>query len=56
VVDWLAAVRLTAEKLSPDNGEQAEDVALVISQVFSEPVSDAPLAGQAALVRDTAKS
>jgi hypothetical protein len=41
----VAAVRLTAEKLCPDNDEQAEDVALVISQVFSEPVSDAPLAG-----------
>lgn len=49
MVGWLAAVRLTAEKLRPDNDEQAEDVALVISQVFSEPVSDAPLAGQATL-------
>jgi hypothetical protein len=46
----MAAVRLTAEKLRPDNDEQAEDVALVISQVFSEPVSDAPLAGQATLL------
>jgi hypothetical protein len=46
----VAAVRLTAEKLRPDNDEQAEDVALVISQVFSEPVSDAPLAGQATLL------
>ena len=45
----MAAVRLTAEKLRPDNDEQAEDVTLVISQVFSEPVSDAPLAGQATL-------
>ena len=45
----MAAVRLTAEKLRPDNDEQAEDVALLISQVFSEPVSDAPLAEQATL-------
>jgi hypothetical protein len=44
------AVRLTAEKLRPDNDEQVEDVALVISKVFSEPVSDAPLAGQATLL------
>ncbi len=45
----MAAVRLTAEKLRPNNDEQTEDVALVMSQVFSEPVSDAPLAGQATL-------
>jgi TIR domain len=33
-----AAVRLTAEELRPDNDEQAEQVALVVNQVFSEPV------------------
>jgi hypothetical protein len=38
----MAAIRLTAEKLRPDNDEQAEDIALVISQVFNEPISDAP--------------
>jgi hypothetical protein len=46
----MAAVRLTAEKLRPDNDEQAEDVALVIRQVFTEPVSDASLARQATLL------
>lgn len=40
-----AAVRLTASELRPDEDEQAERVALVISQVFSKPVPDAPLAG-----------
>jgi hypothetical protein len=58
-----AAVRLTAEELRPDNGEQAEHAALVISQVFNEPVPDAPLvlealhagsAGQLAVLESTA--
>ena len=40
---------MTAEKPRPENDEQAEDVALVISQVFGEQVSDAPFAGQATL-------
>ena len=44
------AVRLTAKQLHPDDDEQAEQVALVISQVFSEPVPAAPLAGQATLL------
>ena len=38
------AVQRTAEDLCPANYEQAEQAALVISQVFSEPVPDAPLA------------
>ena len=45
-----AAVRLTAEELRPDNGEQAEHAALVISQVFNELVPDAPLAGHATVL------
>ena len=39
------AVQLTASELRPDDDEQAEQMALVISQVFSKPVPDAPLAG-----------
>jgi TPR repeat protein len=45
-----AAARRTATELSPDDAEQAEQVAMVISQVFSEPVQDAPLARQATLL------
>jgi tetratricopeptide (TPR) repeat protein len=41
-----AAVRLTAEELRPGDAGQAEHVALVISQVFSEPMPNAPLAGR----------
>jgi len=33
-----AAVRLTAEQLCPDDAQHAEQVALVISQVFRQPV------------------
>ena len=40
-----AAVQLTASELRPDDDEQAEQVALVISQVFSKPVPDAQLTG-----------
>lgn len=40
-----AAVRRTAKDLRPANDEQAGQVALVISQVFSEPNLAAPLAG-----------
>ena len=40
-----AAVRLTAEELRPDNDGQAEQVALVISQFFREPVPAVRLAG-----------
>ena len=40
-----AAVRLTAEKLRPDDEEQASQLALVVSQVFSEPAPSAPLSG-----------
>jgi hypothetical protein len=37
-------VGLTVRELSPENDEQAEQVALVISQVFNQPVPDAPMA------------
>jgi tetratricopeptide (TPR) repeat protein len=39
------AVRMTAEDLRSGDDEQAEHVALVISQVFSEPAAAAALAG-----------
>jgi hypothetical protein len=45
-----AAVRLTAEELRPGDDEQTEHVALVISQVFGEPVPDAPLTGHETVV------
>ena len=40
------AVQRTAAELQPSDDEQAEHLALVISQVFSEPVPSAPLAAQ----------
>ena len=40
-----AAVEDVGRELRPGNVEQAEHVALVISQVFNEPVPTAPLAG-----------
>ena len=39
-----AAVWATAEKMSPAGGEQAVQVAMVISDVFGDPVPTAPLA------------
>ena len=45
-----AAVELTALEIRPGGGEQADQVALVISQVFSEPIPDVPLAGQATVL------
>ena len=45
-----AVVKLTAEDLRPDSGERAEELTSVISQVFSAPVPDAPLAGHATLL------
>ncbi len=39
-----AAVQLTAVELRPDDDEHAEHVAMVINQVFSEPIPDAPFA------------
>lgn len=45
-----AAVQRTAAELRPDDAELADQVAMVISQVFSEPVQDSPLARQATLL------
>ena len=45
-----AAVWATAEELSPSGGEQAGQVAMVISEVFRDPVPDAPLAGPVMLL------
>jgi hypothetical protein len=45
-----AAVQLTAEDLDPAGGEQAGHLAMVVSEVFSEPMPDAPLTGQATVL------
>jgi len=45
-----AAVWATAEEMSPSGGEQAGQVAMVINQVFRDPVPDAPLAGPVMLL------
>ena len=45
-----AAVRATAEEVSPSGGEQAGKVAMVINQVFGDPVPAAPLAGPVMLL------
>ena len=44
------AVQLTAAELRPGGAGQPEHVALVISHVFSEPVTAGPLAGQATVL------
>ena len=45
-----AAVQLTAAELRPDSGEQAEELAMIVSQVFGEPVPEVSLSGQATLL------
>ena len=45
-----AAVWATAGEMSPAGGEQAGQVAMVISEVFRDPVPDAPLAGPVMLL------
>lgn len=40
-----AAIRATARELRPADSEQAEQLALVITEVFSRPILDEPLAG-----------
>ena len=45
-----AAVWATAEEMSPTGGEQAGQVAMVLSEVFGDPVPDAPLAGPVMLL------
>jgi len=44
------AVQLTATELHPENGERAEELAMVVNQVFSRPVPEALSAGQATLL------
>jgi hypothetical protein len=44
------AVRLVAQELYPDDQEQAEHLALVISQVFGDGETAAPLAGQSTVL------
>ena len=44
------AVWATAEEMSPSGGEQAGQVAMVISEVFRDPVPAAPLAGPVMLL------
>jgi hypothetical protein len=45
-----AAVWATAGEMSPSGGEQAGQVAMVISEVFREPAPDTPRAGQVMLL------
>ncbi len=45
-----AAVWATAEEMSPAGGEQAGQVAMVISEVFRDPAPDAPLGGPVMLL------
>ena len=45
-----AAVQATADEMSPSGGERAGQLAMVISEVFREPMPDAPLAGLATLL------
>jgi uncharacterized protein YidB (DUF937 family) len=45
-----AAVWATAEEMSPSGGEPPGHVAMVISEVFRDPVPDAPLAGPVMLL------
>jgi hypothetical protein len=47
-----AAVWVTALEMSPSGGEQAGQVAMVINQVFRDPVPDASLAGPVMLLED----
>jgi hypothetical protein len=46
-----AAVWATAEEVCPPDGEQAEQVAGVISEVFGDPLPAAPLAGPVMLLK-----
>src|SRR5690348_16825144 len=46
-----AAVQLTAVQLVPSGGQRAEQLAMVVSEVFREPVPEASLAGQATLLQ-----
>ena len=46
-----AAIQLTARQLAPSGGEQAEQLAMVVSEVFREPKPEAALAGQVTLLQ-----
>jgi hypothetical protein len=46
-----AAIQLTAGQLAPSGGEQAEQMAMVVSEVFGEPVPGAALTGQVTLLQ-----
>jgi Tetratricopeptide repeat len=46
-----AAIQATVVQLAPSGGQQAEQLAMVISEVFREPKPDAALAGQATLLQ-----
>ena len=45
------AIRRTVTQLAPSGGEQAEQIAMVVSEVFHNPVLDTALAGQATLLQ-----
>ncbi len=45
------AVQRTAEELRPEAGEQAAQIAMVVDQVFGEPMPRAPMASHATLVQ-----
>ena len=45
-----AAVQATAEVLSPSDAERTAQIAMVISEVFREPMPDAPLSGSVTLL------
>ena len=45
-----AAVDLTAVELAPASGEQAEQLAMVVGEVFRDPAPEVALAGPAALL------
>jgi hypothetical protein len=46
-----AAVQQTVAELRPGDDERAEQLALVVSEVFGEPVPGEPLAGQATMLQ-----
>jgi hypothetical protein len=45
-----AAVQRAADELRPEGGERAEELAMVVSQAFREPLADVPQTGQATLL------
>jgi hypothetical protein len=45
-----AAVQRTAEQLAPSGGEQAEQLVMVVSEVFGQPANDTAVARQATLL------